>query len=128
MKVLSNKNENNYKIKEWYIKDSDDYKFRIETNNDENNFIYLGNKNSIYIKSEQQISSFNLQNYNLKRNNLLSISSVVEILYNLELLCKKCDGIDKQCCKITFFSARYEPLRYVYHPQGRRQSICKKPC
>lgn len=97
--VYSNKNKNMYKIKEWYIKNNDEYKFRIETNNDNNNFIYLGTNNSISIKSDEQISEINLQNYVSNQTNILSISTFINILNSLDDKINKKEN-DSDCCKI----------------------------
>lgn len=130
IKIISNKNENNYKIKEWYVKDGDEYKFRVETNNKENNFTYLGNKNSIYIKSDEQINSLNIQDYNLKRNNILSISSFIEILNELSLSIENNGYIDKKCCKLKE-TEENDTLKYTLYlnkkiPEKDSCGICNK--
>lgn len=112
VKVFSNKNQNDYKIKEWYVKDEEEYKFRIETNNSENNFVYCGNPNSIYIKSDEQLNSLNLQEYNSKRNNLFSISSFMEFLYELNLLIENDSYIGENCCKLKEVEIDKE-LKYI---------------
>ncbi len=78
--VYSNKNKNEYRIKEWYLKNGDEYNFRIEANYGENSFVYLGTNDTISIKANDQISKMDLS-YDSAKSNMLSISTFVE-LYN----------------------------------------------
>lgn len=100
VKVTSNKNENEYKIKEWYVNKDSNYKFRIETINNENNFVYIGSNNSICIKSEEQLGKLNIENYDLEKENLLSISTFMQFLYNINLKVENKEYVLNNCCKI----------------------------
>lgn len=100
MKIVSNKNENDYKVKEWYKKEDNNYKFRFETSNKKNNYIYYGDSKNICIKSDEQISSLNLSDYNNKNNNILSISSMIEVLNLLNTLTEKEEYSKNNCFKI----------------------------
>lgn len=100
MKIVSNKNENDYKVKEWYKKEDNNYKFRFETSNKKNNYIYYGDSKNICIKSDEQISSLNLSDYNNKNNNILSISSMIEVLNLLNTLTEKEEYNKNSCFKI----------------------------
>lgn len=112
MNVYSNKNKNVYKIKEWNIKNNDEYKFRIETNYDNNNLIYLGTNDSICIKSDDQISQINLQNYISTRSNILSISTFIQLFNNINEKINSKEESSNKCCEIEEIE-RDDSLSYV---------------
>lgn len=100
LKIVSNKNENVYKIKEWYVNENEAYKFRIETDNDENNFVYCGDQNNLYIKSEEQLNLLNLHAYNSKKSNVITISSIMDFFGKINLLIDSNNYSQYSCCKI----------------------------
>lgn len=92
--IFSNKNQNNYSLKEWYLKNENGENFRFDlknVNNDEISYV-LTNK-MLNISSNTQINKLNMQNYNIKKSNLISISTFF-CIYN-EMINQKENNIFK---------------------------------
>lgn len=100
IEITSNKNINNYKVKEWYKQEDNNYKFRFETSNKNSNFIYYGDSKNICVKSDEQISTLNLSDYNNKNNNILSVSSMIDFLELFNQTQKKEEYSKNNCFKI----------------------------
>lgn len=82
--IKSNKNQNTYKIKEEYLQEEKTGKdmFRFEIIDDNNlRFISLYDGENIKIVSDSQIGNFILENYEVNKENLLSIATFIS-LYN----------------------------------------------
>lgn len=78
--VFSNKNQNSYYIKEWYLNDNENESFKLEFENESKEKVtYFLTKNTLNISSDMQLSSFNLDSYNIDKKNLISISTFLEL-------------------------------------------------
>ena len=78
--VFSNKNQNSYFIKEWYLNDNGNESFKIEFENAlKDKFSYVLTKNNLNINSDKQLSDFHLDGYNINKKNLISISTFLEL-------------------------------------------------
>lgn len=84
--IKSNKNQNTYKIKEEYLQEEKTGKemFRFEIIDDNNlKFISLYDGESIKIVSDSQIGNFILENYEVNKENLLSIATFISLYNNV---------------------------------------------
>ncbi len=88
--IVGNKTTNKYHIEEKYEKnDLGDESFNIKTYNDLNNEItYEIRNNSLKVKSNAQINEFNLNNYVIKKTNLISIATFISLYNDVEELIK----------------------------------------
>ena len=108
MRVFSNKNQNEYKINEWYSQDGKDYKFKFETINEEGlNYIYEGDSKSINIYSADQLNKISLND------------TIIQLENN--------DYETKKCCKLE---ENEEDGKVSYkiifnNSSGEKCSICK---
>lgn len=100
LNVFSNKNQNKYKMKEWYVNDENDYKFRIETVTEENKFVYFGTKDTLTIKSDNQLSQINLNNFTNSKANTLSISTFISLYNEINKNIENKEYNVNDCCKI----------------------------
>lgn len=101
MRVFSNKNQNEYKINEWYSQDGKDYKFKFETINEEGlNYIYEGDSKSINIYSADQLNKISLNDTIIQKENLISISTFADILKKVKQKLENNDYETKKCCKL----------------------------
>ncbi len=95
--VDSNKNTNNYTIKEWYSKDlntgKEKFKFETSTQNGEK-ITYTMDENQVKIKSDNQLNEFYLSDYMIEKKNVMSLSTFFEIYLKI-----KDSNIDN-CCNI----------------------------
>lgn len=99
LNVYSNKNQNKYYIKEWYMqKDNGEYSFRMDTNNDGSNFTYILENNSLSITSDNQLNYMKLNDYVLDRKNVASISTFLSIFRKINSSEK--ENIEDSCCKL----------------------------
>lgn len=82
--TFSNKNQNTYYIKEWYLNDNSNEKFRFDFKDDNNDEIsYVLSDNMLRISSNTQLSKFNIEDYAINKKNLLSISTFSNICNNI---------------------------------------------
>jgi hypothetical protein len=82
--IFSNKNQNSYYIKEWYLKDNENESFKVEFENETKDKItYVLTDNALKISSNKQLSSFSLDNFNICKKNLLSISTFLQMYKNI---------------------------------------------
>ncbi len=100
LNVFSNKNQNKYNMKEWYVNDGDNYKFRIESNVGENTFTYFGTKDTLTIKSNNQLSKINLDNFTNSKANTLSISTFISLYNEINTTIENNNYSNNSCCKI----------------------------
>ena len=98
--VFSNKNQNTYNLREWYYKKDDEYRFKIETIGDGNNFSYFGTNNTLNISANGQINSMNLSNFETKRLNVMSISTFIELYKFIDDKISNQTYEYEKCCKI----------------------------
>ena len=99
LNVYSNKNQNKYFMKEWYMeKSNEEYNFKIETNNDGTNFSYILANNSLSVKSDNQLNYMKLNDYIIDRKNVASISTFIDIFRKINTA----ENIEKKedCCKM----------------------------
>lgn len=81
--TFSNKNQNTYHMKEWYLNDNEKENFKFDFKNEEDeHVIFTILDKSINITSDKQISSLNIDDYNVSKTNLLSISTFFNIYNN----------------------------------------------
>lgn len=95
MNVFSNKNQNLYKINEMYLCMDGDY-IRMDFVEGIPKFSYIITPKSIGIKSEEQISSLILKDYNNKKLNLQSISTFFYLKNHMTD-----ENIKKENCMMT---------------------------
>ncbi|MCX8074766.1 MAG: hypothetical protein N2749_04170 [Clostridia bacterium] len=98
--VLSNKNRSVYNMKEWYTQKKESQKsdsFKFEYLNSENNpTIYILKDNTLQIKNVSELNKYLINDYIVKKENLLSISTFVHLYskivdqINLNKTCKCC--------------------------------------
>lgn len=100
LNVFSNKNQNKYKMKEWYVNKENDYKFRIESNTEENSFTYFGTKDTLTIKADNQLSKINLNNFTNSKANTLSIATFILLYSEINKAIENNDYSNNVCCKI----------------------------
>ena len=101
LNVYSNKNQNEYKIEEWYEKNDEGYRFKFVTNNEKNiNFIYEGNQNSINIYSDSQINKISIEDLSNLKENLISISTFIEIISNVNKKIEDSGYEKNKCCNL----------------------------
>lgn len=101
MTVFSNKNQNKYKMKEWYLKENEDnYKFRIESDTGDNKFSYFGTKDTLTIKSDNQLSNINLNNIINSKENTLSITTFISLFNEINTSVENKEYNESKCCKI----------------------------
>lgn len=80
--IVSNKNKNNYTATEWYLDSGTKTSHRFDFNTKENlKMSYILKDNTLSIKSDGQISSLNIQDYNIINTNLISLSTFIQ-MYN----------------------------------------------
>lgn len=80
--TFSNKNQNSYYIKEWYLNDNGSESFKTEFESaSKDKVTYILTENTLKISSDKQLSSFNIDSFNISKKNLLSLSTFFEI-YN----------------------------------------------
>lgn len=102
LRVFSNKNQNEYEIKEWYKKENEGYKFKFKTQNDNNiNFIYEGTDKEINIYSDEQLNKISLSNTIIEKENLISISTFIDMFSILDEKIKNNEFDTNEYCKIT---------------------------
>lgn len=100
MNVFSNKNQNQYQMKEWYVKDEKNYQFRIESiMKDKTFFTIVGNNHAILISSDDQISKINLSEYELNMTNVSSVSTFLHLFHKINERIHE-NNHAKECCKI----------------------------
>ncbi len=95
--IQSNKNTNNYQMKEWYSKNekNNTERFKFETLSANNEKIsYLIENNQVKIKNESQKNEFYLSDYIVKKENIMSISTFIGIYKKI------INGNIDNCCKI----------------------------
>ena len=83
VKTISNKNTNTYEMEEYYLKDEagkESFKFTTK-NSDGTTIVYTISDGILSIKNEKEKSEYTLSNYLVNKENLLSISTFIE-LYN----------------------------------------------
>lgn len=113
VKVISNKNNNDYEIEEFYLNANEGEKYKIITSQDnENKMEYIINNNSLIIRNENQKSEYLLSDFVVKKDNLLSLSTFIQICNDITLskntLDTKCVKLENIACdnliryKITF--------------------------
>lgn len=82
--VKSNKNQNNYNIEEEYTKsDTETFIFRIFNENDV--ITYTIDSNGLNIKSNNQSLEYTLSDYIIKKENIISISTFLDLYRELDL-------------------------------------------
>ena len=70
-------------MKEWYLNDNEKENFKFDFKNEEDeHVIFTILDKSINITSDKQISSLNIDDYNVSKTNLLSISTFFNIYNN----------------------------------------------
>ena len=109
--VISNKNRNVYSVEEWYQKlnntNQEKIKFSIE-NGDNSLTTYLFKDNTLQVKNTNQIGVYNLNEYVLKKTNLMSFSTFLSIYDDAKKYKDKYFDIEeteddgRACLKITF--------------------------
>ncbi len=94
--IVSNKNTNLYGLEELYYKDKDEKEMHnITTINKDNVKInYIINGSEIYIKNEEEKSDYRLSNYVINKNNLLSVSTFINLYNDVQSNC------DYNCTKV----------------------------
>ena len=84
--VISNKTNNTYYMHEWYIENEEKKYLKFEFENElQEKITYIFKDNSIEIKSDKQINILNIQDYNFIKENLISLSTFIEMYRNFEL-------------------------------------------
>lgn len=80
--IFGNKTKNTYEVEEWYVDDNGNEKHRFNFKNESMDEIsYIISNNELRIENNKEISKFNISEYNLKRENVLSFSTLAYI-YN----------------------------------------------
>lgn len=97
--VISNKNTNTYKMKEWYKKEVGTKQEYLDSEGSKVNIITM--KNKTVIKNETQKNILKMDPYITSYTNLLSINTFLDI-YN--------KSIEKECC---FTAASYEKVNNI---------------
>lgn len=80
--VISNKNRNTYNINEWYKKinnENEYFKFDILNNIDSSTTSYVFKDNTLKVKNTNQSSEFVLDNYSIRKNNILSFATFLAL-------------------------------------------------
>lgn len=95
VRVVSNKNSNDYEMEEFYLNSNEEEKYKmITTNNDGQKIEYIIGNGSLLIKNEGEKSEYMLSNYVVKKDNLLSLSTFIQIcndiLLNKNLINSSC--------------------------------------
>ncbi|MEG2348046.1 MAG: hypothetical protein RSB67_00170 [Clostridia bacterium] len=120
--LKSNKNTNTYKILEYYdCNDSLNEKFRFEINNDfGDKIMYILSNNSLKITAKNQINEMILNEYTIKKNNLVSFSTFISLYNDIVENNDKCfliqiEQIDNQLI-----------YRITFNQFNEESDICKK--
>lgn len=83
--VISNKTNNTYYMHECYIENEAKNYLKFEFENEmQEKIMYIFKDNSIEIKSDKQINSLNITEYNFMKENLISLSTFLELYKNAE--------------------------------------------
>ena len=84
-RIDSNKNINRYKMREWYLNNEQGERFKFQSINEtEEKMEYILADNTLKIKSENQISKFELSDYMINKTNLLSFKTFVELYKDMQ--------------------------------------------
>lgn len=84
MTIISNKNKNEYLVNEWYQNINENVKYRFDINsNNSLNMSYIFSDNNLKITGENQLNSLNIRGYDTINNNLISISTFIELYKNV---------------------------------------------
>lgn len=115
--IKSNKNQNIYDINEYYMReDTGRENFRFEIINDNSlKFTSIYTDGKVKIVSDEQISSLMLNDYNLRKENLLSINTFIS-LYN--------DVVENNKDYITI-KLEEEDNKVIYRLIANKEEICK---
>lgn len=122
MTVFSNKNQNTYQMKEWYQKKGDSYQFRIETDNEIGNYVYLGDNHRISIQSPGQINALQVDGISTKTN-VISIATFIELYQAISDVIDNKKVAKKSCCKLEAFEED-DQTRYCVTLDRNSQSRC----
>ena len=84
LNIVSNKNQNNYDIKEMYENNEGNESFVFEIKNNNDIIYYKLKDNNLEISSTSQLNTFKLENYAIDKKNLISLSTFIEIFKLVE--------------------------------------------
>ena len=84
LNIVSNKNQNNYDIKEMYENNEGNESFVFEIKNNNDIIYYKLKDNNLEISSTSQLNTFKLENYAIDKKNLFSLSTFIEIFKLVE--------------------------------------------
>ncbi|MEG1204715.1 MAG: hypothetical protein RSE00_05645 [Clostridia bacterium] len=121
--VIGNKTKNRYDIYEWYEKKDAFESYRFQTQNEQGNVItYVLNGNELSIRSDMQKLEYKLTDYFVKKENLISLSTFIQMYKDVEenLKCRN-DSLEK-CFKIE--NELIDNI--VYYKIIINKELCKK--
>lgn len=128
LNVFSNKNQNKYKMKEWYLKENENnYKFRIESDTEDNKLAYFGTKDTLTIKSDNQLSNINLNNIINSKENTLSIATFIALFNEINTSIENKEYNENKCCKIEEVE-NDDSISYIISlniVNGTKENTCK---
>ena len=128
VRVISNKNSNEYQIEEFYLNTNEDEKFKFLTKeNGDIKITYIINNNSLLVKNEDEKSEYVLSNYIINKENLLSISTFINIYNDIQL---NKDTLMSTCIKLENIKTdnlmRYKITFVKENLKNHECSICNK--
>lgn len=85
LNVKSNKNQNNYKIEEEYIKDEESEFFEFDIFNGDEIVTYTFDNGTLNIKSNKQKLVYVLSDYIVKKENIISLATFLELYREIDI-------------------------------------------
>lgn len=101
--IKSNKNQNIYNIKEYYLNENENESIRFDFENDKKNNImtYIISNGVCKIKSENELNQFVIkEGYSLKKKNLISVSTFLELYKKVKNVVNEENTLN-ECIKIS---------------------------